>query len=287
MVFDSSTEKLTIKRKLNPKIPYNLYKTGPYTYNNLPLDFIKAINTSSKHLLADFYYYNDNECRDLIRDNFESKVLKAYDMLIPTAYKADLWRYCILYLYGGIYSDVGHTVLKYFQINRKNTDMILTKDRYITSPLINGIDQESHIDNSIQISFMATIPKNNFFMFVINNVAKDILKKRYNRNEFDITGPTAFGRLFAEFFNYKKNINNDFANIKKLKGLDGKIYKILIPLYEGNNHTLLNWKKLEEGIILTKTPNYHSNMYRTQKPRIHYSLLWNNKNVYHQGNDIL
>ena len=26
--------------------------------------------------------------------------------MVPGAYKADLWRYCILYIYGGIYIDI-------------------------------------------------------------------------------------------------------------------------------------------------------------------------------------
>jgi hypothetical protein len=30
----------------------------------------------------------------------------AYDRLIPTAFKADLWRYCVLYKYGGVYLDI-------------------------------------------------------------------------------------------------------------------------------------------------------------------------------------
>ena len=33
-------------------------------------------------------------------------MVAAYDRLIPTAFKADLWRYCVLYKYGGVYLDV-------------------------------------------------------------------------------------------------------------------------------------------------------------------------------------
>lgn len=34
-------------------------------------------------------------------------VLKCYDKLIPNAYKADLWRYSVVYTYGGCYIDIG------------------------------------------------------------------------------------------------------------------------------------------------------------------------------------
>ena len=30
---------------------------------------------------------------------------KSYNKLIPSAYKADLWRLCVIYEYGGVYSD--------------------------------------------------------------------------------------------------------------------------------------------------------------------------------------
>jgi hypothetical protein len=52
------------------------------------------------------YLYNDADCRAFIRSEFPPDVVAAYDRLIPTAFKADLWRYCVLYKYGGVYLDV-------------------------------------------------------------------------------------------------------------------------------------------------------------------------------------
>ena len=53
-----------------------------------------------------YYLYNDADCRAFIRSAFPPDVLYAYDLLIPTAFKADLWRYCVLYKFGGVYLDV-------------------------------------------------------------------------------------------------------------------------------------------------------------------------------------
>jgi len=52
------------------------------------------------------YLFNDDECRAFIAREYPSDVLDAYDNLIPTAFKADLWRYCVLYMYGGAYLDI-------------------------------------------------------------------------------------------------------------------------------------------------------------------------------------
>lgn len=38
--------------------------------------------------------------------HFPSEVLEAFDILIPGAFKADLFRYCVLFIYGGVYADV-------------------------------------------------------------------------------------------------------------------------------------------------------------------------------------
>jgi mannosyltransferase OCH1-like enzyme len=40
------------------------------------------------------------------------KYLKAYDTLIPNAYKADLFRYSVVYHYGGCYMDAGSIGIK-------------------------------------------------------------------------------------------------------------------------------------------------------------------------------
>lgn len=52
------------------------------------------------------YLFNDADCRAFIAQEYPDDVLYAYDRLIPTAFKADLWRYCVLYKYGGVYLDI-------------------------------------------------------------------------------------------------------------------------------------------------------------------------------------
>ncbi len=58
-----------------------------------------------------YCFFSDEMCREFIKKHFDSDVLAAYDILIPGAYKADLWRYCVLYHYGGVYMDIKMTAL--------------------------------------------------------------------------------------------------------------------------------------------------------------------------------
>jgi mannosyltransferase OCH1-like enzyme len=60
----------------------------------------------------DYSLYSDEKCREFIDNNYPKDVVNAFDMLIPGAYKSDLWRYCILYKLGGVYLDI-----KYYSVS--------------------------------------------------------------------------------------------------------------------------------------------------------------------------
>ena len=89
------------------KIPFILYKTGKVPYKDLPKGILKLFNETIKNNPGlKIEYYDDIMCREFIKDNFDKNVLHAYDKLKPTAYKADLFRYCLLFKRGGIWSDL-------------------------------------------------------------------------------------------------------------------------------------------------------------------------------------
>ena len=53
-----------------------------------------------------YVFYDDQECRQFLEDNFDPLILMAYDAIMPGAFKADLFRYCELYLNGGWWLDI-------------------------------------------------------------------------------------------------------------------------------------------------------------------------------------
>ena len=68
--------------------------------------------------ITDFYgteehhLYCGEELEEVIKSNFDSNIYKSYQKLKPYACKADLARYCLLYLYGGIYSDISNRFIQ-------------------------------------------------------------------------------------------------------------------------------------------------------------------------------
>ena len=49
-------------------------------------------------------FHNDSTARRFVHRHCPYAA-RAYDCLLPPAYRADLWRYCALYAHGGHYLD--------------------------------------------------------------------------------------------------------------------------------------------------------------------------------------
>ena len=106
-------------------IPKIIIKTSWQT--NLPGNILKIFDDTLKlNNSYKLYYFDDSECEKFLQ-NFSERALKAYKKIIPGAYKADLFRYCFLYKYGGCYSDIGHVMLKPFDEICGYYNMILIK----------------------------------------------------------------------------------------------------------------------------------------------------------------
>ena len=54
---------------------------------------------------SEHHIYSGAELETILKENFAEEVYLSYKKLRPYAYKADLARLCLLYLYGGLYLD--------------------------------------------------------------------------------------------------------------------------------------------------------------------------------------
>ena len=119
-------------------IPLNIFQT--YHTLDLPPRMRKSVNKLIKNNPEFTHYlYDDDDCRKFIKNNFPSNVVNAFDKLIPGAYKADLWRYCVLYIHGGIYLDIKYCCVNNFKLIELTQKEHFVKDRQLNG--INGIYQ--------------------------------------------------------------------------------------------------------------------------------------------------
>lgn len=61
---------------------------------------------SWKHYGWDYRFYQDDDALEFIKIHFPEEVAFAFQSLIPGAFKADLFRLCVLFIEGGVYTDV-------------------------------------------------------------------------------------------------------------------------------------------------------------------------------------
>ena len=86
------------------KIPYNLFQT--FKTKDISPALQTFVDTwKEKNAEYAYKFYDDDMCDKFMKE-FDVRTWKAYRRIIPGAFKADLWRYCVLYKYGGIYADI-------------------------------------------------------------------------------------------------------------------------------------------------------------------------------------
>jgi mannosyltransferase OCH1-like enzyme len=237
----SNPKKYPNKKNYNLTIPANIFQT--WHTKKLPpkmyqaIKYIKTNNPGFKHFLFD-----DNDCREFIKNNFDISVLNAYDRLIPGAYKADLWRYCILYKLGGIYMDI-----KYIPVNNFKLINLLEQEHWV---LDNG-------GGGIYNALMVCKPNNEILLKSINQIVENVRNRFYGNGFLQPTGPGLLAKYFTE------EDKQNFAIKHILKGTNDFDKYILLNNYD----------------ILRCYPGYVSEreVYSSKK---HYAVLWKERNIY-------
>lgn len=166
------------------KIPLKIYQT--WKTKDLSEKMKKNVERlKSKNPDFEYYLFDDEDCRKFIGDHFEENVLKAYNKIIPGAYKADLWRYCVLYINGGIYLDI-----KYSNVDDFNL-IELTNDEYFVPDLKQSGD-------GVYNAFMICKPGNKILKEAIRRVVENAKNEYYGESGFQPTGPLLLKSCFSK-----------------------------------------------------------------------------------------
>ena len=223
---------------MNSNIPKIIMQTGYAEKNDSASkkEIIK-LNPSFK-----YEYYNNNDCIDFLKKFFPQCVTTAFNKLRPGAFKADLFRYCYLYINGGVYIDLD-------LIPKKSLDEILVTDADFISSLENRPGRNI---NGIYQAFIACKKGINFFRTAIDTIVNYTKINYYPiKLESDIwisilsiTGPV----LLYNSINFKERPLCGYTNINNIS----------IFLYSFNSHIfdLNNEKIMENGIIYERCNDY-------------------------------
>ena len=175
-------------------IPNNLIQTY-YNKKKIPqyiFDNIQLYANNYKYILLD-----DNDAILFLTKYFNIKIVQRFNDLKLGAHKADLLRYCYLYVYGGIYLDIKTILIKHL-------DDIFTNKTYFYTCLI---DFNTVIYNGL----VASKPRNPLMLSLILYIINIPL---YIVNE-----PTKFVGYLSFCLDFYKKIQKDLNTKDKL--IDG------------------------------------------------------------------
>ena len=193
-----------------------------------------------------YTFFDDRDCEQFIKEYFDEDVLNIYNCIIPGAYKSDLFRYCYLYINGGVYIDIDTLCIgKLDNFLLPNVEFIVPIDLNIT-----------HLEGNHNIfnTFIGSIPKHPILLNCINKIVFHVKNNIIPQSKLDFTGPGLLGRcvnLFlqngeTESFVSKEGINNNIYFLKfeprteYVKDINGSI---LFQNKNGNNYIIELYKR--------------------------------------------
>lgn len=166
------------------RIPLFLFQT--WQTQQLPSNMASCVrDLISANPEFKYQFYDDERCRTFIQSHFPEDVLHAYDTFIPGAYKADLWRYCILYVYGGIYVDIKYRCVPPFKLIE-----LTTREHYVRDREFCGID-------GIYQGFLCCYPRNPILYRCIRKIVEYVDRMEYGKTCLFV-GPQLVGSHFCK-----------------------------------------------------------------------------------------
>lgn len=215
----------TIKRKetkyTRTKIPRTLVQT--FKTNYVGTEIIKNTKRMlNKNKTFNYMFVDDSLGIKTIKENFEPHVLEAFLKLKAGAAKGDFIRYCVLYVYGGIYVDF-------------DSEIITNLESYLNYDFVFMYDGAP---NLVQWFFMTT-PKHPLFEVIIKEMVHRIHSGE--QNIFLATGPTLVSDVVYNIINGTAIVNSS----------------LLVPKDQRIHSYTTKWKSadlLKGGLITPEEP---------------------------------
>jgi mannosyltransferase OCH1-like enzyme len=235
-----------------PKIIHQSYK------KNVKKNMYNAIATwKMMNINYTYKYWDDDDCYNLILSHFDNKVKNAYNSLYAGAYKSDIFRLCLLYIYGGIWADIS-SVCKYplDKLLEENINLIIVKDT--PSQVTNG---------NIYQAFIIVEPNNEIIKYILDFTVDRVINfERYDRlypyikgETIAVSGPTVFATALNRFLGRIDNslIKDDYINIEsyRIKLLDHFAGRIMMKDFKICSTKYMKWGQ-------DRTNRHYSDLFR-------------------------
>lgn len=236
-----------------PKVIYQTWATKELSdgMNKLSKSW-KINNPFYKYII-----YDDNDCYEFIKKNFNKDILEAYNNLKYNALKADLWRYCILYLKGGFYADIDTLCMS-------SLDSFYNKKTELVTPIDFG--KKYHLFNA----FIGVIPKHPIMKYCIESIVENTKKKTDYKDKRDVAGPGVLGKATNMYLKRDKETVFDYFGYLKLNN-DNNIHFLWFRYVDQHILDI----KFRKTLFQNKNGNKQiENIYKKECKRLNISVEW-------------
>lgn len=208
---------------------------------------------------AEYKLWTLDELRTFIDDNLGREVCFAFDKLKAYAYKADLARYCLLYILGGVYSDLGIKMMGKWNVP-KTFGISAFRELNFTS----------RSWTILQNGLLWALPRRKELSTAIECIVQNCEHAYYGAGPLYPTGPVLLGRAFAaQIASFgQSDVDDQWVGEYRWVTPDGAMKN---DAYIAPDFSLIGFRtKLIPGDLLhlglTGTNNYH--------------FLWSRRKIY-------
>jgi len=242
-------QKIFENQKIIPLNIYQLWNTTdlPPVIKNT-IDLLKKENPE-----FEYYLYNNEMCRNFIKKHCKT-ILYTYDKLQCNTQKLQLWKYCILYINGGIYLDIKYNSANNFKL------INLTNKEYFCKN-----------NNEIYEDLIICLPYNNILLKCIEKIVDNVKNNSYSPID------TIYNNINTCELSY--NLKDKSINFNN---------KCILKIHPEYNIEKLNKNNLSNYITLYDTKNLYNYPCLTPITKIDLTktITKNIKEINEKSNDI-
>ena len=235
--------------------------------DTIPDRYSAALETWISNTAGMFVFLWTNEVRrHFINNTFGSTHLTLYDRIVPGAYRADLFRYVIMYLFGGVYSDMDSHLLQ----NLSN--LINDFEHFVT--VVTDLDISRLLNGAILVA----PPRQALFLCAFGEVFDHSEKRLMFNSDLDVSGPGVLGECLRHVVG-KDDMRFTEGNAMELRTQGFNILRSHLESNGGRHVVMLN----ESTTLLTLEhggETYHRDVTPDCDPGEHYSALHAKGTIY-------
>lgn len=251
-------------------IPKVIYQTSSLPFDRL-CNRTKMVAISSFKRLNPTYeyrYFDDASALNLLIDGFgnQSGPVFAFRGLNPGAFKADLFRYCVIYLFGGIYVDIDMVALVPF-------------DDYVRFNYSFFITAKEDIPFGLHNALLIARARHPILKLAIDRIVDNVKNKRippvplrlHRHRDLGFTGPFVLNQAFNSFLNK----SDDFQPRSNLDE-----HRIQILYHCGSRKAIALHSDCSGQVLTTK---YHGYEHDANYRQSHYNRYVTESRVYNNN----